>query len=159
MTPSTPTPTPDWIALLEDETGWLDALAESAAAARSVSMRDSAEALMSCLERQAELCQRLEASRRRRRDGLRAAGRSPDELPDVVMETVGPDQAQKALDRWFEAARAAQHEIDLNREFYGIALAAVEEAVTVLTGATSKSYDPRGRQVAGTARPIVSTSM
>ena len=162
MTSELPTTTSDWIALLEYETELLEGLARATIAARNASLRDSRDPFMALLDQQTNLCRRLEDSRRRRRQGLARAGRPPGEMQDLVLETGDPElqeRAQKALDRWFEAARATQQENDLNREFYAVALATVEEAVSIITGSRTRGYDPRGRGVRAEGRAFVTTSI
>jgi len=159
--PSLNTPI-DWITILDEETRLLGELAEAVRSARHVSMRDSHEAFTRQLTRQSELCRRLESKRDERRARLSQNGRAPEDLFEVVLESVGPDDrrvAQKALDRWIESARAAQFEIDLNKDFYRVALAAVEEAVTIVTGSHTKGYDPRGRGVSAASRPFTAVSL
>lgn len=162
MTSSLPSTSSDWIALIEDESKLLTELAEATIAARSASLRDTNEGLMSHLETQSNLCQRLEASRARRRRALRAAGKQLDDLAAVVTDTTDPaerERAEKALDRWIEAASATQRENDLNREFYLVALGAVEEAVSIITGSKTSAYDPKGRTVSGLGRSFMATSI
>lgn len=162
MTSELPTTTSDWIALLERETELLEGLARATVAARNASLRDSRDPFLALLDEQTNLCRRLEESRRRRRQGLVRAGRPPGDLPELVRETDDPElqqRARNALDRWFEAARTTQHENDLNREFYTVALSTVEEAVSIITGARTRGYDPRGRGVRAQGRAFVTTSI
>lgn len=157
-----PTTTSDWIALLERETELLEGLARATIAARTASLRDNRDAFMGLLDEQTNLCRRLEESRRRRRHGLARARRKPQELQEVVLDTEDlelRERGEKALQRWFEAAEATQRENELNRDFYTVALSTVEEAVSIITGAQTRGYDPRGRGVLGRGRGFVATSM
>lgn len=162
MTLELPTTTSDWLAHLEEETALLRALAQHTISARGVSLRDAEPEFRRQLAAQEETCRQLEQCRRRRRDALRRAGRDPSELVAVVTAGASAEaleRAQDALNRWFEAAEATRRENDINRDFYGVALAAVEEAVGILTGSETRAYDLRGRSVPGQGRATVVTSI
>lgn len=117
---------------------------------------------MALIDEQTNLCRRLEESRHRRRRGLAQLQKSPQDLLDVAVDTDDPElkrRGKTALDRWFASAEATQQANDLNREFYTVALSTVQEAVSILTGARTRGYDPRGRSLSSGARTFVTTSI
>ncbi|MEL7368464.1 MAG: flagellar export chaperone FlgN [Myxococcota bacterium] len=88
--------------------------------------------LAKCLEDQAQLCDILTTRKERRAAVLHASGYQPQDLL-VALLAVAPktdhDSIIETFGLYVEAAEQAQTEIDMNREFFSVALAAVEDAL------------------------------
>lgn len=152
-----------WLASLEEELVLLAQLEEAARKARAASPEDNgAEGLHQHLEKQAELCASLEAHRRERSRTLSDAGHRANDLLVVVLGALPKDEHPAAIDtfkRYVDAAEAAQREIDVNREFFSVALASLEDTLeAVVSGVSSGSlYNADGRNPGGTTALCVST--
>jgi hypothetical protein len=139
-----------WLASLEEELGLLEQLADAAARARAVSPeREGAEGLEQALERQATLCSQLEAHRKARAAMLEEAGHRAKDLLVVVLGALPKDEHPAAVDifkRYVDAAEATQREIDVNREYFSVALATLEDTIDAVVSGVSAGavYDASG---------------
>lgn len=152
-----------WLGSLEEELTLLAQLGETAQRARSASPEDDgAEGLHKCLERQAELCAALEGHRRNRTMMLAESGHRASDLLVVVLGALPRDEHPAAIDtfkRYVDAAEATQREIDVNREFFSVALASLEDTLEAVVSGVSNGavYDQEGRSPGETTALCVST--
>lgn len=152
-----------FLSSLEEERQLLERLAETAARARSASPdAPGDEGLQHHLERQAEMCSALEAQRRKRAKMLSDGGHRANDLLVVVLGALPKDEHPAAVDtftRYVDAAEAAQREIDVNREFFSVALATLEDTIEAVVSTVSSSavYDARGSSSGSTTALCVST--
>lgn len=152
-----------WLLSLEEEVGLLEQLADSAVRARAASPQGEAESgLRSALEKQAELCAALESHRRSRSQMLADEGHRANDLLVVVLGALPKDQHPAAVDtfkRYIDAAEKTQREIDVNREFFSVALATLEDTIEAVAVGTSTSsvYDAKGKSSGSTTALCVST--
>ena len=139
-----------WLASLDEELALLQQLGAAASAARAVSPeREGAAGLEELLRRQAELCAELEVHRRTRAAMLAEVGHRANDLLVVVLGALPKDEHPAAIDifkRYVDAAEATQREIDVNREYFSVALATLEDTIeAVVSGvSTSTVYDAKG---------------
>jgi hypothetical protein len=135
---------PNWNQLLADETQLLRELASAAARTRAAALRTSD--LTDLVEAQTSLCEQLEAFRARRDRVLRAKGYPPRDFLIAVLDdtprSLHADVSGRFAD-FVAAAEAAQNEIRINREFFSVALASLEE---VLDPDTTPTYGTEARQ-------------
>lgn len=139
-----------WLAGLDDEVAHLRDLAELTRAARVAPLEHPVEGLAPLLEEQARVCAALE-QRRVARDGVLEASGGPRsrDLLVVVLGALPKGEHPEVLERfgrYVAAAEAAQREIEVNREFFTVALSAVEEALEARSGQSRSpvTYDARG---------------
>ena len=152
-----------WLTSLEEELVLLEELALTAAEARSTPPdRQGAGRLEQLLERQGELCAALENHRRLRTDMLAQLGHRANDLLVVVLGALPTEEHPAAIDvfrRYVDSAEATQREIDVNREFFSVALATLEDTIeAVVSGVTSSGvYDSSGSSVGDKTALCVST--
>lgn len=152
-----------FLASLEDELRLLGELTEVASKARAASPENEGqEGLQYHLERQGELCSALEAQRRERSKMLTDGGHRPNDLLVVVLGALPKDEHPSAVDvfkRYVDAAEAAQREIDINREFFSVALATLEDTLEAVVSTVSSRavYDANGSSVGPQTALCVST--
>jgi hypothetical protein len=140
------------VAAIEQEATLLSELAVVAEAARGPGPGDPA--LAELLARQVELCERLEALGAGRRAFLARTGQRAKDFLVALLAELAPDQhpaAVAALDRQVAAAAAAARQIAINREFFGVMLAAVEDTLASVAGDGGRpvTYDARGERGLG----------
>lgn len=139
-----------FLASLEDETTILEDIAEAASAARAISPgSEGLQELHRMLEQQAELCSRLESKRRERASVLAKEGHQAKDLLVVILGFLSKEDhpaAIKTFRRYIDMAEKTQREIDINREYFSVALSTLEDTIdAVVSTATSKEfYDSKG---------------
>lgn len=134
----------DWLESLSAERAMLLELGQLAESSRAASLGGSG-GLEEILARQSELCRRLEALRDVRRAFLADSGAAAtDFLPAVLARTAHERHAEviSAFRAYVDAAQAAQHQIDLNKDFFRVALAAVEGTLSSVSGDLPATYAP-----------------
>lgn len=152
-----------WLASLEEELELLRGLADAASRARMAAPDiEGPEGLRHHLERQAELCSALESHRRARAKMLADGGHRANDLLVVVLGALPKDEHPAVVDvfkRYIDAVEAAQREIDVNREFFSVALATLEDTIeAVVSGACSGAvYDATGSSAGPKTALCVST--
>ncbi|MEM1026250.1 MAG: flagellar export chaperone FlgN [Myxococcota bacterium] len=142
---TTPAPASDWVAHLESETHALRELLEAATQTRAASLTDRQDQIGPLLEKQALLCEKLERARTRRRALLQESGRGRGDFLVAVLSQTPPAlhaQATARFSEYVDAAEAAQREIDINKEFFSIALSALDDIIGTVEG-REPSYGPR----------------
>ena len=132
---------------LEEETRLLDELAGLLRQSRE--MRPDHGPLSQILERQAALCETLANHRTARATQLEALGYGPRDLLVAVLAGTAKEEHEGAVASFggfVEAAERVQTQIDINREFFSVALAAVEDALTAASpdNGRSATYDRSG---------------
>ncbi|MGF1510181.1 MAG: hypothetical protein ACFB9M_11840 [Myxococcota bacterium] len=133
----------DWLERIRNETELLKQLARAAARTRSAALRSSESELSEMLSHQSDLCGKLEVHRLQRSGMLRELGYPPrDFLVAVLDHTPRSSHAETsgAFAAFVTAAEAAQQEIDINKEFFGTALATLEDAVASIGGVAREPY-------------------
>ncbi len=143
---------------VEEERELLVRLATAARSSRAVPAgRAGQPELERLLDEQAELCIALERCRMARGGWLAEAGHAARDLLMVLLgqsPREGHSELVERFKRHADAAEAAQREIDVNREFFGVALASLEEVVEAVAGVgRAEVYDERGSS-ASDARAI-----
>lgn len=152
-----------WLTSLEEELPMLEQLAEVAAEARTASPEEGGpEGLHALLELQTDLCSRLEAHRHNREKMLSEGGIRKEDLLVAVLGALPKDEHPSAVDafsRYIDAAEAAQRQIDINREFFSVALATLEDTLeSVVSGVCSTDfYDASGSSMGPNTALCVST--
>jgi len=139
------TPAADWVAQLESETIALRELRAAAAQTRAASLTERQDEIGPLLQKQATICDRLAAARDRRRELLAANGKGPRDFLVAVLGQTPPDlhaQVTARFSDYVQAAEEAQREIDLNREFFSIALSALDDVLGAVEG-REPSYGPK----------------
>ena len=142
---TTSTSASDWVAQLESETIALRELRAAAAQTRAASLTERHAEIGPLLDKQAALCDRLAAARNRRRELLAANGRGPRDFLVAVLGQTPPDihdQVTARFSEYVQAAEEAQREIDLNREFFSIALSSLDDVLGAVEG-REPSYGPK----------------
>lgn len=153
-----------WLSSLEKELTLLEQLTDAASRARAAAPERDSEGggLHRLLERQAELCAQLEQLRRDRARTLADEGHRADDLLVVALGAVPKDEHPAVIDtfkRYVDAAEAAQREIDINREFFSVALATLEDTIeAVVSGVRQNAvYDANGSSTGSRSALCVST--
>ena len=128
---------------LIEETHLLEQLVELLVQARAT--RPDKAPLTEILDQQATVCEGLAERRAQRAARLQAEGYGARDLL-VAMLTNTPkaehDRAIAVFGAFVKAAERAQAEIDINREFFAVALAAVEDALmAAVPGGQPATYD------------------
>ena len=144
---------------LVEETQLLEELTGLLKQARAI--RPDRPPLAEIIEAQAAMCERLAERRAERAQVLTKAGYGPrDLLVALLAGHAKPEHAElvSVFGAFVAAAEQAQVQIDINREFFSVALAAVEDA---LGAAAPESESPTYDLSGGKRRPggsvIVST--
>ena len=139
----------DWIESLHAETKLLEDLAALAANTRRVRPDTDPKGFAQLLSAQAELCDRVAALRTKRAEHPSMIGRGERDLLSVVMAALPKAEHPSALDAfrvYMETAVRADEEIGINREFFAVAQAAIDETIDAITGARRRTgmYDKAG---------------
>ena len=145
---------------LVEETRLLQELTDLLTQVRHV--RPDRPPLVEILDKQAALCDDIAARRQARMAALDAAGYQARDLLVALLNNT-PKANHEAVVSTFRAfvaaAETTQAQIDINREFFAVALAAVEDALSAArpdTGPTT--YDARGLDRGPGGSMIVSTA-
>ena len=118
--------------------------------------------LADVLDQQAQLCDELAKRRADRAARLQANGYGPRDLL-VALLAATPKHEQKSavatFSAYVQAAEQAQAQIDINREFFSVALSAVEDALAAaVPDSRPVTYDALGSKRRAGGSAIVSTS-
>lgn len=147
-----------WLAGLESEICMLQDLEAVAKEARQVSPKLEDQRFAGLLEKQTQLCLRLEERRTHRARLLDESGHPSKDFLVVVLgatpkETHG--EVVKLFGRYLRAAELAQRQVELNREFYALTLGAVEDALAAVAHGPGgpATYDALGQR-RGRAGPL-----
>lgn len=135
-----------WAAELARETRTLDALTRAAATTRRCAVSGGSRELEELLATQANLCEELQAFKERREQQLRQRGYpNKDLLVAALDQSAAGEHASvtAVFSDYVAAAEAAQREIDINREFFGVALSTLQDALEAVSP-SSTTYG-RGR--------------
>lgn len=130
-------PASDWVAQLESETLALRELATAASRTRAAALTDEKTQLSALLEQQSQLCEQLTRARSRRRALLEASGKGRGDFLVAALAQTPPELHGRVTARFSEyvdAAELAQREIDINREFFSIALSALDDIIGTVEG-------------------------
>lgn len=150
------------ISSLEDEVILLGELADAASRARTAPPDGETGGLHRLLERQAELCAALDGHRRERACILKEWGHRANDLLVMVLGGLPKDDHPRVVDlfkTYVDAAEAAQREIDVNREFFSVALATLEDTIDAVVASVSAKgvYDATGNDAGSQTALCVST--
>ncbi len=143
---------------LAEETRLLEQLVQLLTDARAT--RPDRPPLNETLDKQAELCEVLSQHRARRSERLQAEGYGPRDLLVALLANTPKDDHQRAVatfGAFVEAAERAQAEIDINREFFTVALSAVEDALTAASPQAEATYTASGARPRPGGSVLVST--
>ena len=136
---------------LVEETQILEQLIELLVEARA--SRPDRPPLSDTLDKQAELCEVLAQRRSLRAELLTANGYGSRDLLVALLANTPKaehDSAVATFGAFVSAAERAQAEIDVNREFFAVALAAVEDALAAASPESRKAtYDGTRRRPGG----------
>ncbi|MBX2811626.1 MAG: hypothetical protein KTR25_07445 [Myxococcales bacterium] len=152
-----------FLASLEDEIVVLNDLAQAAAEARVVPPDGTTpNGLHRVLERQAELCFSLEGMRAKRETLLNSNGHSGRDLLVVVLGVLPKEDHPGVVDvfrRYIDAAELTQREIDINQEFFSVALSSLEDTIqeVVCTVSSGDTYNSKGSNSSESVALCVST--
>lgn len=152
-----------FLASLEDEIVILNDLAQATAGVRSVSPTGGAPVgLHRLLEKQAELCSRLESMRAEREALLADEGHSTKDLLVVVLGVLPKEDHPGVVDvfrRYIDAAELTQKEININQEFFSVALSSLEETIqeVVCNASSGDTYNSKGSNSSESVALCVST--
>ena len=153
-----------FLSSLRRELRLLEDLRNAAAQARTTSPdEESGEGLQQILERQTEMCAELEVMRRQRIAILAEDGYRVSDLLVVVLGALPKDDHPEVIDlfkQYVDVAEATQREIDVNREFFSVALATLEDTIgAVISTVKSRAvYDAKGSSLGdGSTALCVST--
>ncbi len=146
---------------LQEETELLTRLTGLLLDARAV--RPGRAPLAEILDQQAALCEDLANRRSSRAERLQAGGYGPRDLLVALLASAPKQQQQnvvKTFGAFVTAAEAAQAQIEINREFFSVALAAVEEALAAAAPESqSPTYDvPSSRRRPGGSVMVETTT-
>jgi hypothetical protein len=148
-----------WLVGLESEIALLQDLESVAAESRTVSPKLEDGRFATLLEHQTNLCRKLEERRADRAELLRRSGHPSKDFLVVVLGVTPRDQhgeVVRLFGRYMRAAELAQKQIQLNRQYFQVSLAAVEDAIDSVVeaqGGGSGTYDLYG-QKKGNSGPL-----
>lgn len=127
----------NWCQLLADETELLRELASTAARTRAAALKTPD--LTDLVETQIALCEQLESFRTRRDQLLARLGYPARDFLVAVLDATPTAQRAEVAERFsafVAAAEQAQREIQVNREFFSVALASLEDVIDAAMGET-----------------------
>lgn len=118
--------------------------------------------LTEVLDAQAVLCEQLAERRVQRSEQLEASGYGPRDLLVALLNGRAKDEQQRIVSTFrgfVEAAEQAQKQIDINREFFAVALAAVEDALAAaLPESSAPTYEASGSRRQGGSVMVSTTT-
>lgn len=145
---------------LIDETQVLEQLTDLLTRARQV--RPDRPPLVEILDAQAKLCADLSERRAARAERLQAAGYHPRDLLVAVLAGTPKTEHERTIQTfgaYISAAERAQTQIDVNREFFAVALSAVEDALlSAAPDGKPATYERPGVKRKSAGSVIVSTT-
>ncbi len=151
-----------WSDSLQEELELFLELVQVASTTRDASLDPAGSEFGGLLERQTEILGRLQEIRSARAEVLRSLGFSSKDLLVIALNQTPRSEHASVMElfsRYIEAAERAQCEVEINREYFGVALGAVEHTIAAVTKSASNAprYDARGQQSEATPPICMST--
>ena len=149
---------------IREETGVLQELADIARNTRDVQVLTDGSVLAPMLEKQADLCARIELLRSKRNQRLEANQQSPDEMLPFLLKISPKTEHQTIVnifDQYVSAAESSQAEVRINRVVFDATLSAVEGALQEVArsrnNSNTRTYNASGKKFSDFTALCVST--
>ena len=151
-----------WSDSLKEELQLFQDLAQVAASTRDAALDPAGVEFGELLEKQTQIMGRLETIRASRAELLKAMGLLSRDLLVVVLNKSPRAEHPEIMElfgQYIEAAKQAQRQIDINREYFSVALGTVEDTISALTAGVTQPglYDAQGLQRKAIAPLCMST--
>jgi len=149
---------------IREETGVLQELADVARNTRDVQVLTDGSVLAPMLEKQADLCARIELLRSKRNQRLKANQQRPDEMLPFLLK-IAPTSEHRTIvnvfDQYVAAAESSQAEVRINKVVFDATLSAVEgalqEVARVRNNSGPSTYNSSGKNHSDFTALCVST--
>ena len=148
-----------WLESLDGELAQLIELKNLMSRSRSLAgVKSEGKELLDNLEKQAALCSSLERYREAKDTMLKKLGYRSEELMTIVLGILPREEHPQVIEKFgrvMDESEALQRQIDINREFFSVALATIEDTIMGVAADFNRQniYNAAGSDV-GLAAPL-----